>query len=147
MPNLIDKLIGKVDSLRQKAADKFGLPPFNMYRVLRTYSSGIIGDGAFTDSETLLTPPPMVKFSGEDVLTRGGRDDARVLEVTEVSLSYAENWLQGSPLAPGQECFYKLVERNSTTFADTTYWILTAVPEAMRDEICWKLKFRSLQVC
>lgn len=147
MPNLIDKLITKVDTLRQKAADKFGLPPFDMYRVVRTYASGIIGDGAFVDVATKLSPPPMIKFQGGDVLERGGRDDQRTMTATEVSLSYTENWLQGDPKSSGQEVFYKLVERNSTTAADTTYWILTAVPEAMRDEICWILKFRNRLSC
>lgn len=147
MPNLIDKLITKVDTLRQKAADKFGLPAFDMYRVIRTYPSGIIGDGAFTDEETKLVPPPMVKFRGGDALTRGGRHDDRSMVATEVSLAYTENWLEGQPLQPGQECFYKLVERNETTEADTTYWILSAVPEALRDEICWRLEFKRYEIC
>lgn len=147
MPNLIDKLIPKVDTLRQKAANKFGLPPFDMVRVVRTYTSGIVGDGSFTDDETELSPPPMIKFAGGDKLERGGKFDSRTMTATEVSLSYAEDWLQGDPKAAGQEVFYKLVERNSTTFAGTTYWVLTAVPEAMRDEICWKLSFRSRLFC
>lgn len=147
MPNLIDKLITKVDSLRQKAADKFGLPPFNMYRVIRTYTSGIIGDGAFTDVETLLSPPPMIKFTGGDVLERGGRQDDRSMTATEVSLSYPENWLQGEPKAAGVQVFYKLIERNSTTFADTTYWVLSAIPEAHRDEIGWILRFTRFTIC
>ncbi len=145
--NLIDKLITKVDSLRQKAADKFGLPPFNMYRVMRTYSSGIIGDGAYTDDSTLLSPPPMIKFAGGDALERGGRHDDRTMTAVEISLSYTENWLQGADRVAGQEVFYKLVERNATTEADTTYWQLTAVPEAVRDEIYWKLQFRRYEIC
>ncbi len=147
MPNLIDRLISKVDTLRQKAADKFGLPPFDMYHVSRTYTSGIIGDGAFTDVETLLSPPPMLKFAGGDQLERGGRSDDRTLTATEVSLTYTENWLQGQPRVAGVETFFKLVERNSTTEADTTYWQLSAVPEAMRDEICWILKFNRYVIC
>lgn len=147
MPNLIDKLIPKVDLLRQKAADKFGLPPFDMYRVIRTYTSGIIGDGAYTEVETKLSPPPAVKFSGGDRLGHGGRQDERKLTATEVSLSYEENWLQGEPLANGQVCYYKLVERNSTTAADTTTWMLDGVPEAIRDQLYWKLQFRRFDMC
>ena len=145
--NLIDKLITKVDLLRQKAADKFGLPPFDMYRVVRTYTSGIIGDGVYTEDSTLLSPPPMVKFDGKDKLERGGRHDQRTLTATEVSLSYEENWLQGEPAGAGEICYYKLVERNSTTLADTTTWILDAIPEAQRDEIGWKLSFRRFDMC
>jgi hypothetical protein len=150
MPNLIDKLITKVDTLRQKAADKFGLPPFDMYRVVRTYPSGIVmdeSDGPPVIEETLLRPPPMIKFRGGDVLERGGRRDDRTMQATEVSLSYTENWLQGDPKAAGQEVLYKLVERNSTTAADTTYWILSAIPETVRDEVCWMLNFKRYEVC
>lgn len=147
MPNLIDKLIPKVDLLRQKAADKFGLPPFDMYRVIRTYASGIIGDGSYTESETLLSPPPMVKFDGGDRLERGGRHDQRTMVATEVSLSYTENWLQGETLSSGQVCFYRLDERNSTTNADSTTWILSAIPETERENIGWKLKFKRYDMC
>lgn len=146
MPNLIDKLIPKVDLLRLKAANKFGLPPFDMYRVIRTYASGIIGDGSYTEAETLLSPPPMVKFDGKDALERGGRRDARTMEATEVSLSYAENWLQGE-LTSGQVCYYRLDERNSTTEADSTTWVLSAIPETERENIGWKLKFRRFDMC
>lgn len=147
MPNLIDKLIPKVDLLRQKAADKFGLPPFNMYRVIRTYASGTIGDGSYTESETLLSPPPMVEFSGGDDLERGGRRDARKMKATEVSLSYTEDWLQGEGLTSGQQCYYKLVDRNTTTFQDTTTWVLDRVPEQTRDQIYWELNFRRFDMC
>lgn len=147
MPNLIDKLITKVDLLRQKAADKFGLPAFDMYRIVRTYTSGIIGDGSYTEASTLLSPPPMVKFTGAEILEHGGKRDHRKMVATEVSLSYAENWLQGEPLSPGQVCYYKLVERNSTTAADTTTWVLEAIPETQRDQICWELKFRRFDMC
>lgn len=147
MPNLIDKLIPKVDLLRQKAADKFGLPPFNMYRVIRTYASGIIGDGSYTEAETLLSPPPMISFSGGDRLERGGRHDQRTMKATEVSLSYTEDWLQGEPLAAGQMIYYKLVDRNSTTAQDTTTWQLDRVPEQVRDQIYWELSFRRFDAC
>lgn len=147
MPNLIDKLIPKVDLLRQKAADKFGLPPFDMYRVIRTYASGIIGDGAYTEVLTKLSPPPMIKFSGEDELERGGRHDLRKMKATEVSLSYTENWLQGEPLASGDMIYYKLVDRNSTTFQDDTTWVLDRVPEQARDQIYWELNFKRFDAC
>lgn len=118
-----------------------------MYRVVRVYGSGIVGDGSFTDTETLLSPPPMIRFSGGDELERGGRYDHREMTATEVSLSYTENWLQGEPTAAGTQVFYKLVERNSTTAADTTTWVLSSVPEAQRDEIGWKLKFKRFVIC
>jgi hypothetical protein len=147
MPNLIDKLIPKVDLLRQKAADKFGLPAFDMYRVIRTYASGTIGEGSFTEASTKLSPPPMVKFTGADQLERGGKRDARKMKATEVSLSYTEAWLQGSTLSAGQICYYKLVDRNSTTQQATTTWVLNAIPDQTRDQIYWELDFNRFDMC
>lgn len=146
MPNLIDKLITKVDSVRQKAADKFGLPAFNLYRVVRTYSSGTIGEGAHTDSETVVTPTPTIKFSGEDKFERGGRTDGRTMTASEISLTYKQNWFYGEPKSAGQEIFYKLVERNGQGQA-TTYWQLIAIPLVERNEINWVLTFGPYIVC
>lgn len=146
MPNLIDKLIGKVDTVRQRAADKFGLPAHNMFRVLRTWDGGAIGYGTPTTVETLITPTPHIEFAGKDRLDPQGLVDARTMTATQVSLTFQENFLQGQTLGAGQECYYKLVERNGQG-ADTTYWILTAIPEVERNKIGWKLQFRVFTVC
>jgi len=146
MPNLIDKLIGKVDAVRQKAADKFGLPAHNMIRVVRTWSGGEIGVGTPTDVETTITPTPRIEFSGGLTLLTHGLDDQRKMKAYEVSLTYTENFLQGDPKAPGVEVFYKLVERNGQG-ADTTYWILSNIPKVARDEINWELEFTHYTVC
>jgi hypothetical protein len=146
MPNLIDKLITKIDAVRQKSADRFGIRAHDMFHVLRTWSGGEIGAGIPTDVETLVTPTPKIKFSGREKLLAIGMAEDRSMEATEISLTYQENFLQGQPLSAGQQCIYKLVERNGQG-ADTTYWILASVPEVMRDKICWKLVFRPFTVC
>lgn len=146
MPNLIDKLTAKVDLLRQKAADKFGLPAHNMYRVIRTWSGSEVHSGTPTDVETLITPTPRIKFSGELELIQIGLEDKRNMKAYEISLTYTENYLQGHPLAANQECFYKLVERN-TQGADTTYWIMSNIPLVQRGKLQWVLEFKPYTVC
>jgi hypothetical protein len=146
MPNLIDKLTSKVDLLRQKAADKFGLPAHDLYRVLRTWSGGDLNSGTSTDVITKIYPTPMIKFSGELELQPHGLEDQRKMTASEVSLTYQENFLQGHPLVAGQECFYKLVERNGQG-ADTTYWILSNIPWVDRGNIQWVLEFKPYTVC
>lgn len=146
MPNLIDKLINKVDTIRQAAANKFGLPAFDMYRVIRTWTSGIIGDGAFTDQIDVMYPTAEVTFKGGDKFEHGGRFDDRTMMVKEISLTYSENYLRGDPKTAGQECFYKMVERN-TQGKDTTYWVLNAQPSINRGNINWELSFRRYTVC
>lgn len=144
MPNLIDKLTTKVDNVRQKAADKFGLPAYNMFRVIRTWSGGELGLGSPVDVETLMTPTPKIVFEGDLRLDPNGLVDARKMTATQISLTFTENFLQGDPKSAGQECFYKLVERNSQS-ADTTYWTLINVPVAMRNKLGWQLECRAKQ--
>jgi len=146
MPNLIDKLISKVDAVRQKAADKFGLPAHNMYRVLRTWSGLEVGVGTPSDVETLMTPTPHITFSGSLELTKHGLEDKRKMTATEISLTYTENFLQAEPRQPGQQCFYKLLERNGQG-ADATYWVLSNIPLVVREEIYWELEFIPAVVC
>lgn len=152
MANLIDKLTPKVDRLRQKAADKFGLPAHNMYRVIRTWSGGELGNGTPADAETLITPTPKIdfttqhEFKPQDRLDPHGRVDDRGMTATGVSLTFTEDFLQGESLSPGQECFYKLVERNSQG-ADTTYWQLATTPIVLRNKLSWELHFTHYTVC
>jgi hypothetical protein len=146
MPNLIDKLTAKVDTVRQKAADKFGLPAHDMYRVMRTYSSGEIGNGPYTDVATLITPTPKVEFKGNLTQSPMGLFDERTMSASQISLTFNESFLRGLPRSAGQECFYKLVERNSQGAA-TTYWQLTAIPTAQRSAINWVLEFKAYSVC
>jgi len=146
MPNLIDKLTAKIDTVRQRAADKFGLPAHNMYRVIRTWSGGELGSGTPTDSETLIGPTPKIEFSGEYKLEPYGLTDERKMKATQVSLTYTESFLQGRPLAAGQECFYKLVERNGQGAA-TTYWVLSNVPLVERNKVFWELEFKHYVIC
>lgn len=140
MPNLIDKLVTKVDTIRQRAADRFGLPRFNLYRVLRTWDGGEVGAGNPTSQVDLITPTPRIELSGKDVLLAPGRDEGRTMKAYEISLTYTESFLKGDPKSAGQECYYRLVERNAQG-AKTTTWILIAPPQAIRDEINWELGF------
>ncbi len=146
MANLIDKLINKVDTIRQRAADRFGLPSFDLYRVYRVWSGGEVGSGTSTDTETLITPTPHVTITGHQRLDPHGRVDERRMKAKDISLTYTENYLQGDPKAPGEECFYKLVARYAQA-EDTTYWILRTIPLAMRGKLGWELEFRPYLIC
>lgn len=143
---LIDKLVSKVDTIRQRAADKFGLPTHNVYRVERTWSGGEIGVGTATDSLVLLTPTPKVVFSGSERLEPHGRVDDRKMVMTEVSLTYTENYLQGEPRAAGVELFYMLVERNFQE-SDPTTWVVSNIPTVQRGSIDWRLEFKPYRIC
>lgn len=146
MANLVDKLIPRVDLIRQRAADKFGLPAHDVFLVTRTWDGGAVGSGTATVAEVAILPTPKVVFAGKSELMSIGLVDERTMTMIGVSLTYQENFLQGEPRALGVEIYYKLVERNGQG-ADTTYWILTKVPEVERSKIGWKLEFRRYTIC
>lgn len=139
--NLVDKLVPKVDSLRQTFADKFGLPAYDLYQIVRTWDGGEVGAGNVSSVITKITPTPKVMFKGGEQLIGGGREENRTMQAMNISLTYTENFLQGDPKAPGVEVFFKLVERNGQG-ADTTYWILSGVPQAQRNKLGWLLDFK-----
>ena len=141
MSNLVDKLIPKVDLLRQTFADKFGLPAYDLYQIVRTWSGGELGAGTATSVVTKITPTPKVTFKGGEHLLTAGREEDRTMQAANISLTYVENYLQGDPKAAGVEVFYKLVERNGQA-ADPTTWILSGVPQAQRNKIGWLLDFK-----
>jgi hypothetical protein len=103
------------------------------------------------DLETEIVPAPAITIGREsDRLGGNGRIEVGKMQATEISLSYTENFLEGRPLDPGQECFYKLVELNVAQAADTTYWVVDNTPEADRCEepggnIQWTMNFRRRQ--
>lgn len=141
MSNLVDKLIPKIDGLRQTFADKFGLRAFDLYQIIRIWDGGEVGAGNPSSVVTKITPTPKIKFTGEQKLETPGREEDRRVEARNTSLTYTESQLTGDPKVPGTEVFYKLVERNGQ--AETvTYWILASVPEVERGKIGWHLKFR-----
>jgi hypothetical protein len=142
MSNLVDKLIPRVDLLRQKFADKFGLPAYDLYQIVRTWDGGEVGAGNVVSSVvTKINPTPKITFKGGEILLTPGRHEDRTMQAVNTSLTYTENFLQGDPKAPGVEVFFKLVERNGQA-ADTTTWILSGVPQAQRNKIGWLLDFK-----
>ncbi len=152
MANLVDKLITKVDRIRQRVnVDKVGVRRYHLFRVIRSWDGGEVGDGTPTIVSTEITPSPAIAFGGRnDRLEGNGRVDESTMIATEVSLTYQEMWLQGYPLSAGQECYYRLTERNAQG-AQTTYWVLSTTPVADRCEerdgnIQWVLKFIRYEV-
>jgi hypothetical protein len=138
--NLVDKLITKVDTLRQTFADKFGLPSFDLYQIVRTWTGGEVGSGNHSSVVTKITPTPKVTFKGGEKMLTAGREDDRTMRAENISLTYIENFLQGDPKAAGVEVFFKLVERNAQG-ADSTTWVLSGVPQAMRSKVGWMMDF------
>lgn len=95
--NLVDSLIpGVVDGLRGDLHPLFGVRAFRVYTLRRTYPSGVIGGGIFTDVLTEITPQPLVKpWHLRYDLEPCGLNEAGYVSLSEVSLTYTEAELTG----------------------------------------------------
>jgi hypothetical protein len=83
-----------------------------MYRVIRTWSGSIVGEGTPTDAAHELRPQPLVSvWDGmRYVQAACGLEQLGDVKLTEVSLTYTYDQLLGRPLAANQEVFIALGE-------------------------------------
>lgn len=132
MPTLIDKLITRVDSVRSRVHAKIGDRRFTVARVIRTYASGEIGDGGFTDAELAITPDPEVDFAERRDTLERGRTERGTCTIREISLTYTYAQLRPT-LVAGQQAFYKITDSKGHG-QPVSYWVLSREPEADRCE-------------
>jgi len=113
-PNtLIDDLITDViDGLREDLHPAFGVRPFRVYTVRRTWSGGIIGSGDPIDIETEITPQPNVEPFYDMYRTQEecGYDVAGYVKMTEVSLTYTQSDLLAMEAPEGTQHLIKIME-------------------------------------
>lgn len=111
--NLIDDLIETIDELRAELPPDLGQRQYRVYTVLRTWQGDEVGAGVFAEVETELTPPPIVEsLRGQDRLEPAGLDEADVIRLSEVSLSYTEAELAGAALERNQQWLIRLRDRH-----------------------------------
>lgn len=107
-PNiLLDDLVELVDDLRDDLHTDFGVRAFRVYTVLRSWDGGFVGDGAYTEVETEITPQPRVLPYAERGLSYSlepcGIDEAGFVIIKEISLSYTHEELTGKTVTGGIE--------------------------------------------
>jgi hypothetical protein len=147
--NLVDDLVPTVDALRSELHDAFGVRQYRVYTVLRTWSSGITGDGVASDVETEITPKPLVEFYPPGLtyeMDQCGITEAGRVKVREISLQYAEAELVGPTLVNGQEWFIKIADAQGQAIQDR-YWVLSRVPAPDRiEDIGWVMELMLAEV-
>lgn len=110
---LVDSLVPDViDGLREELHPAFGVRAFRVYRVIRTWSGEVEGDGDPTDVAGELRPQPHVKiWDGlRWVAAVCGIRELGEVKLTEISLTYTERQLTGQPLGKNQTCFFAIGE-------------------------------------
>jgi hypothetical protein len=145
-----DALVGIADDIRGLVHTALGTRPYAVAVVTRTWSGSLVGDGTPTSVVLPILPAPKVTVAGlHHELRAAGREEEGDVELTGVSLTYAEAEL--APTVPNNrtEWAYRITEAHGQA-ARTRYYTLAAPPLARRgdhegDSSDWLIKLRRVQ--
>ncbi len=140
---LVDSLVPDViDGLREDLHPAFGVRAYRVYRVIRTWTGRMVGDGQFTDDAGELRPRPRVAvWNGlKYVQATCGIRELGDVQLSEVSLTYSAGQLEPRSLASNQECFFAIGEANGQG-SPTRVWTHTAPPFIDREKAMGWLMF------
>jgi len=145
---LVDSLVPDViDGLREQLHPVFGVRAYRVYRVIRSWSGGEIGEGEMTDVAGELRPQPRVKiWDGlKFVQAVCGIRELGDVKLTEVSLTYSDADLTGQPLEAHQEMFLALGEAHGQA-SPLRLWAHTQPPFIDREvDMGWVLHLRRVE--
>lgn len=145
-PNvLVDSLVVDViDGLRGELHPQFGVRPYRVYTVRRSWSGEMLGEGDAIDTVRELTPQPRVlvwdgfRWTASPI---GTEEEGRV-RVTEVSLSYRHDELVGDDLQPNEEWLIRISEAMGQGQPDR-YFVHDGPPFPDREkDMGWVLRLR-----
>lgn len=126
LSSLVDDLVPDVvDSLRQDLHEDFGVRAYSVSTVTRTWSTGRVGEGEYSDVEVEITPKPLIEpwnspAELHNKLEPCGLDEEGNILVREVSLTYNYADLVGTE-AEGVEFFIKVSEAHGQGQPDRYY--------------------------
>ena len=153
--NLVDELIPDVvDGLRDVLHPEFGVRQFRVWTVLREWTTGEVGEGEYIDTETEIEPQPLVESWLERVsglnysLEPCGLDEAGLVRLREVSLTYTHAELVGDDIGPhnGTEWFIKITDAHGQAIPDA-YFTIKRPPFPDREkDIGWVVELERLGV-
>lgn len=145
---LVDSLVPDViDGLRDTLQPAFGIRAYRVYRVIRTWSGRVAGDGAAGDVGAELRPQPRVKVWDGLQFTQAicGVRELGDVKLTEVSLTYTDADLTGQPLARNQEMFLAIGDANGQG-SPLRVWCHTQPPFIDRErDMGWVLHLRRVE--
>lgn len=145
---LVDSLVPDViDGLREDLHPVFGVRAYRCYRVIRTWSGAVAGDGDPADIGAELRPQPRVKMWNGLHLEQAvcGIRELGDVVLTEVSLTYTDADLTAQPLAANQEMFIAIGEAHGQA-SPMRVWAHTMPPFVDRErDMGWVLNLRRVE--
>lgn len=147
--NLVDSLVPTIDALRNELNPAFGVRQYRVFTVDRAWPSGVVGDdsaGAYSDTIVELLPTPLVAtYKIEEQLEPCGLNEAGVVVLRQVSLTYTEDELTGGTLAAGHEWFFALEGGQGQGIAGDQFFRISKRPHPDRTkDIGWKIELARL---
>jgi len=148
-PNvLVDSLVPDViDGLREELHPQFGVRAYRTYRVIRTWTGQVAGDGDPVDVGAEIRPQPRVKqWDGlKYVQAVCGIRELGDVRLTEVSLTYSDSDLTGQPLAANQEIIIAIGEAHGQG-SPLRVWTHIVPPFIDREvDMGWVLNLRRVE--
>jgi hypothetical protein len=145
---LVDSLVPDViDGLREDLHPAFGVRAYRVYRVIRTWSGKVVGEGTHTDDAAELRPQPRVNvWSGlKYVQASCGLRELGDVQLSEVSLTYSAEQLDPRGLSAKQEQFFAIGEAHGQ-LTPLRVWAHTAPPFIDREKTMgWLLFLRRVE--
>lgn len=147
---LVDSLVpGVIDDLRASLHPLFGVRPYRLFTVQRTWAGETVGEGGgFTDEETELAPQPRI-LDWSDLkydLTSVGLQTTGGIKATEVSLTYTYTELTGGELGGNVQWLLRLDEAHGQG-QPSRYFTHAKPPTPDREkDMGWVLWLRPIQV-
>lgn len=143
---LVDSLVEVIDGLRGELHPTFGVRPYRVFVVRRSYEGQTIGDGPFVDREVELLPQPKVWNFGKYELNPGGLNERGETKLTEVSLTYNHEDLAGAQLGESEQLLYRVGEAMGQGNPDR-WFQLSRPPFVDRErDMGWVLYLRAIDV-
>lgn len=147
---LVDSLVPDViDGLREDLHPQFGVRAYRVYRVIRTWPGGkVAGEGGPpVDVAHEFRPQPKIEvWNGlrfEQMTC--GIDEAGEIRLSEMSLTYTENDIRGTPLAKNQESFIAVGEAHGQG-SHTRLYTHTKPPYVDREKTMgWMMWLRHIE--
>jgi len=142
--NLVDSLLSVVDDLRGSLHPAMGVRQWRVFVRLRTWSGGRVGAGSPTDVDTELLPQPLVESDDRYLAVEsGGLDEMGSIMLSEISLTYTEDELDGGSNVAGREVLYVLSDAlGGQALSDRLYQLMEPPKPDRVKTIGWVVKLR-----
>lgn len=145
---LVDSLVlDVIDGLRDELHPAFGVRAYRAYRVIRTWTGKLSGEGRFADVAAELRPQPKIEmWDGiRWAQMTCGLNDAGEIRLAEISLTYTEAQITAQPLGKNQDLFYAITEAHGQGTATRLFGI-SRPPYIDRERTMgWMIYLRAVQ--